>query len=86
MALTFDGIVQLVKQERAAQDTQWGGHAHDIHHSAFEWCIYIQKQLDYANDDTYVYNLSLEQQEDEFQERMVKIAALAFAAIEARIP
>ena len=63
-----------INKERCAQDEQWGGQTHDDSHERFEWCVYIRKQnmlADHASSDP-----------QEFEDRMVKVAALAVAAIE----
>jgi hypothetical protein len=56
-------------QERLAQIRKWGGRAHDDLHSHEAWSEFIAKQLSYykANND---------------RSRLVKIAALAVAALE----
>lgn len=74
--MKFEEVVQLVQEERAKQDEQWGGPEHDIVHVDYEWIEYIDKQVKRG------YELS--QDSPEFVEPMVKIAALAFAALEAR--
>lgn len=63
-----------ISRERAAQDEQWGGYIHDDSHERDAWFNWIQKQNSYAfknSDNPY-----------EFEHRMVKVAALAVAAIE----
>lgn len=67
---------QLIKEivlERVSQDQQWGGADHDDFHNQHNWCEYISYQLDYVAD-----NLTPEA----FEQRMIKVAALAVAAIE----
>lgn len=65
-----DRIFRDVKAERARQDAQWGGPAHDDEHELADWLSYIEQQAGaaYRNDAP--------------RERLVKIAALAVAAIE----
>ncbi len=60
--------------ERTAQDAQWGGSMHDDSHERFEWCEYIRKQNNSA--------VSSSHNPEVFEQRMVKVAALAVAAIE----
>ena len=60
--------------ERKAQDEQWGGQKHDDAHDPRDWVHFINKQTlsayyEYFNPRAY-------------ESRMVKIAALAIAAIE----
>lgn len=66
-------IVAEIITERAAQDQQWGGSKHDDHHGPGDWCSYIDKQRRLARD---------EDEQIPFEMRMIKIAALAVAAIE----
>ncbi len=66
-------VFDLIRDERARQDAQWGGPEHDDTHTAFDWMTYIQKQL-----DKYGRAQAFELERDAF----VKIAALAVAAIE----
>jgi hypothetical protein len=65
-------IFAEIMRERIAQDAQWGGPAHDDELVRFQWRDCIQKQLNYTRNGAR-----------EFEERMVKIAALAVAAIQA---
>ena len=67
-------IFAEIAQERTAQDEQWGGKAHDDSHERFEWLDWIHKQERLAFDVFY--------KPADFERRMVKIAALAIAAIE----
>jgi hypothetical protein len=61
-----------VLAERARQDAQWGGPAHDNEHTWGEWCQYIEHQVRKMAKET----------NDSERPRFVKIAALAVAAIE----
>ena len=70
----YDLIIGEIGIERRAQDQQWGGPAHDDAHVGTEWADYIHKQNTLAS----VQALNPEQ----FESRMVKVAALAIAAIE----
>jgi hypothetical protein len=74
-------VYDRIKQERVAQDAQWGGPEHDDSHHAEEWLEWIQKQLDTADeligsDDRPANAAEL------FCQRMVKIAALSVACVE----
>ena len=66
-------VLDEIIQERAAQDAQWGGAFHDDSHDLFEWFIYIDKQIRLGRNTSNPI---------EYESRMVKIAALAVAAIE----
>lgn len=59
-----------IRAERARQDLQWGGPAHDDGHAVEDWCSYIGRQLYFVEVRPPV------------RDRLVKIAALAVAAIE----
>lgn len=65
-------IFDEINEERKRQDEQWGGPSHDRAHSMYDWTTYIEKQL-----------TRVKVPQSEFRERMIKIAALAVAAIEA---
>lgn len=74
---SHDKAFSLIAEERAAQDEQWGGGEHDKEHTTEEWLTYITKQLNYAAIANRIGR------GDEVKERLVKIAALAVAALEA---
>jgi Domain of unknown function (DUF3846) len=59
--------------ERAAQDKQWGGPSHDDEHARPEWLDFIEHQIQRAGWETT--NVG-------YRNRLIKIAALAVAAIE----
>ena len=64
---------RLVLHERAEQDKQYGGEAHDDTHCQEDWLCYIWQQLNKsAMNDQPAHS--------KFEERMVKVAALALAA------
>lgn len=60
-------IVDQIVEERWRQDGQWGGPAHDDEHDQVEWKRLIHRQLLHSED---------------FEKMMVKVAALAIAAIQ----
>jgi hypothetical protein len=68
-------IFQAIATEREYQDERWGGPQHDDTHSAHDWVAYIVKYLgNWQAWPTFsVYD---------FRRSMVKVAALAVAAIE----
>ena len=72
------GVLLEVVDERIAQDRQWGGPDHDDEHDAFEWCSYIRKQLTYVNTEAKAQGGAIT-----FRKRMLKVAALAIAGIQA---
>jgi len=72
MNKVFDDI----RIEREAQDIRWGGEAHDDQHAPEEWLDFIWRQVDRAND------LIGTRADEEYRKRLIKIAALAVAAVE----
>jgi hypothetical protein len=68
-------IYQQISDERRRQDQQWGGACHDDKHNTLEWVLYIDYQTE---------KLELASYDLEGDERLVKIAALAVAALESR--
>jgi len=74
----MDNILQEIKDERAYQDGRWGGHAHDDQHGPNEWIAFITA---YAGKAFYCCD---EHPADllEFRRNMIKVAALAVAAVE----
>lgn len=72
-------ILVKINAERLKQDAQWGGSIHDDSHGAFEWCEFVRKQIHLAGSCQFG---SVEPDAIAFEGRMVKVAALAVAAIE----
>lgn len=70
------GVFAEIQAERVRQDEQWGGPEHDDTHGPADWCDYIERQLSEADGVIGLQNPAA------WRERMVKIAALAVAAIE----
>lgn len=68
----METILNEVKAERVAQDAQWGGPDHDDEHSAQEFIGFIEAQLRKCERGTG----------PDTRERLVKVAALAVAAIQ----
>lgn len=71
-------VIAEIDAERRQQDVQWGGASHDDKHTPGEFLQYILKQhtlgrLEYTEDFPY---------EGAVRSRLLKIAALAIAAIE----
>lgn len=79
------GICAEIMTERFRQDAQWGGPEHDDQHSAWDWNRFIKYQLDAATN--IVLNAKMGDEpisKGTWRGRMIKIAALAIAAIESR--
>jgi hypothetical protein len=62
-----------IRAERARQDAKWGGPEHDDGHALVEWAHFIREHLDKALRGPFAKT----------RRRMVEVAALAVAAIEA---
>lgn len=62
-----------VRKERAAQDAQWGGSAHDDEHTPEEWFSFRQK---------FEERVLVRSEFHKVREELVKIAALTLAQIE----
>lgn len=67
------GVLDEVAAERRRQDQLWGGEAHDDRHTPYDWFTYLQKQLN---------RFRVHKNWSDKRERLIKIAALAVAAIE----
>ena len=61
--------------ERAEQDRQWGGPEQDDKNGDLDWVQFIQKQLLRLTSEPFSI--------DAFRKRMINVAALAVAALEA---
>lgn len=75
LANSTSPVLQDILAERASQDAQWGGPAHDDEHFIEDWLDFIEKQTQTAR---VVIDY------DDRNKRLVKIAALAIAALESR--
>lgn len=72
-----EDAIEDIRQERFAQHCEWGGDDHDDHHSSSDWIVFISKQLGKA----VVHEWS-QAERSLFRSSMVKVGALAVAAIE----
>lgn len=66
-------VLKEVWDERSYQDDKWGGKSFDNQHSEAEWLNWINE---YANGTGRALTY-------DFRKRMIKVAALAVAAVEA---
>jgi hypothetical protein len=57
-----------VRKERQAQDIKWGGPRHDDTHNENDWISCVRRHTDKASYD--------------FRKQMIRVAALAVAAVE----
>jgi len=67
-------IVKDIKTERVRQDSKWGGATHDDAHNSHDWITFITKQL--GKGVIHPFDAPT------YRRQMVKVAALAVAAIE----
>lgn len=70
----LQNILQLIIKERTRQDLKWGGPNHDDRHNTRDWAAFIVQYLGEA--------VKWEHDVKILREAMVKVAALAIAAIE----
>lgn len=75
-------VLDAILRERAAQDSQWGGAAHDDEQEPHDWLAYIDKQRRHAFRDTAPMATGSKPYNEAMRARLVKIAALAVASIE----
>lgn len=71
-----------IADERRRQDEQWGGPDHDDTHRGVDWLRYINRQSTLASNETLSDDASEVVDPEGYRARLVKIAALAVAAIE----
>lgn len=65
-------VLNEIVKERENQDAQWGGSSHDDEHSSEDFAFFIELQLLKCQKG----------KNDQTRERLIKIAALAVAAIQ----
>lgn len=63
-------VFDEIVRERLAQDKKWGGSDHDIEHSEWDWRHFVVTHAHRAMDKN-------------FRKQMIRVAALAVAAIQA---
>lgn len=69
-------ILDEILDERERQDEKWGGPGHDASHAGHDWKMFIVEQASRLVDDLCM-------KKPDYRQRLIKIAALAMAAIEA---
>ena len=67
-------IFKEIEAERVAQDERWGGPEHDDKHGSYDWIAFITRNVGLAVTRPWDAR--------EFRRRMVRVAALAVAAVE----
>lgn len=74
-------VLEAIQAERVRQDAQWGGPEHDDTHNLFDWVDFIVAQAEKFGQQTLARGEAYWATPDARQ-RLVKIAALAVAALE----
>ena len=69
-----ENIFAEIGRERQAQDEKWGGPAHDDKHTSYDWIAYLVRHTGKAV--CWPWDAQV------FRRQMVRVAALAVAAIE----
>lgn len=75
-------ILEEIIQERDHQDKKWGGPAHDDKHGPYAWVAFMTTYLGQAVSDIVNEKGNYEVNLRTFRYHMIKVAALAVAAIE----
>ena len=70
--MSIEPVLNDVRRERALQDKQWGGPGHDDERAPAEWMDVIESQI-----------AKFRATDEDVRERLIKIAALAVAGVEA---
>ncbi len=70
-----------IQAERERQDAQWGGPEHDDHHTVEDWCSILFDRVERAQSEIEGYYAEVSHQT--YRHRLVQVAAVAVAAIEA---
>lgn len=70
-------VLSEIREERERQDEEWGGPKHDDTHDALDWHEFIEYQC-----DRFYRSCSSSTSERPDRSRLVKVAALAIAALE----
>lgn len=75
-------ILKEIEEERKHQDKKWGGPEHDDHHDSYAWVSFIIYYLGQSTNDFVKGKSSFVSKLRNFRYNMIKVAALAVAAIE----
>lgn len=67
-------VYEEIREERAHQDTKWGGAQHDDQHHPHDWLTYLVGHLGRAWSYPF--------EPDVYRRQLIRVAALAVAAIE----
>ncbi len=74
--MTRERIIREINEERDAQDLLWGGPARDDLHTPKDWMWMLVRHLGLACDDSAGLT------PDRYRRQLVRVAALAVAALE----
>lgn len=72
-----------VEVERAHQDGQWGGLEHDLRHAPETWALLLARHVGRLAGDCIAPDRDPCTFPSDYRERLVKVAAIAIAALEA---
>lgn len=75
-------VLEEVRQEREHQDKKWGGPNHDDKHTPYDWSAFIISYLGESVSEFVNESGRVESRLRTFRYNMIKIAALAIAAVE----
>lgn len=79
----MEQILKEIARERKHQDEKWGGPKHDDIHHPYSWCVVITSYLSKSVGFFITETGTEDSRYKTFRFNMVKVAALALAAIEA---
>jgi len=79
---SFAGIMREISVERAMQDGQWGGPAHDDRHSPVDWLDLVNQQIDKASLAAGAGAITPLGEMQLVRLRLSRIAALAVAGMQ----
>ena len=80
MSIVHEKVYNKVRKERQRQDDQWGGAPHDDIHDPQRWFVIL---LDHVARLAKQIDIDDWEKSEEAEEQLVKVAALAFAWLEA---
>lgn len=78
----MEKILEEIREEKKHQDKKWGGPKHDDQHDAYAWAVLVTSYFGQAVSDFVNESGRHEARYRKFRYNMVKVAALAVAAIE----
>lgn len=79
---SLEKILEEIREERKHQDKKWGGPNYDDQHDPYAWAAFVTNYLGQALSDFVNESGQYEARYRKWRYNMVKVAALAVAAIE----